>query len=239
MKVEFKSIGGGVVAAAVIAMAVGAQAGTLWDNGVGVADGPGCSSNAETCNAGSPPTSYSGWTIYDDFQLGSASKVTGLTYESDFDYGGGSSAHYQSTNWSIWSTDPRIQANYDAGPAFQGTTVGSNTDIGGTYFTVTTITGLNIDLGAGNYWLGLQNNVDNGQITGYVATGTVRLETPFQWANNGQLLNVTLYGKPLPDASFTIQGVAVPEPATWAMMLIGFFGLGSLLRRRRSLAAAA
>jgi hypothetical protein len=30
----------------------------------------------------------------------------------------------------------------------------------------------------------------------------------------------------------------VPEPATWAMMLIGFFGLGSLLRQRRALAAA-
>ncbi|MGZ3272589.1 MAG: PEPxxWA-CTERM sorting domain-containing protein [Caulobacteraceae bacterium] len=27
--------------------------------------------------------------------------------------------------------------------------------------------------------------------------------------------------------------LSVPEPATWAMMLVGFFGLGSLLRRRR------
>ena len=30
----------------------------------------------------------------------------------------------------------------------------------------------------------------------------------------------------------------VPEPATWAMMLVGFGGLGGLLRRRRSLVAA-
>lgn len=28
--------------------------------------------------------------------------------------------------------------------------------------------------------------------------------------------------------------VAVPEPATWAMMILGFFGLGATLRRRRS-----
>lgn len=28
-------------------------------------------------------------------------------------------------------------------------------------------------------------------------------------------------------------GVAVPEPATWAMMIMGFFGLGSVLRRRQ------
>jgi hypothetical protein len=26
----------------------------------------------------------------------------------------------------------------------------------------------------------------------------------------------------------------VPEPATWAMMLLGFFGLGTALRRRRA-----
>jgi hypothetical protein len=29
----------------------------------------------------------------------------------------------------------------------------------------------------------------------------------------------------------------VPEPATWAMMILGFFGLGSMVRRRRALAA--
>ena len=32
---------------------------------------------------------------------------------------------------------------------------------------------------------------------------------------------------------------AVPEPATWAMMLMGFGGLGAILRRRRGLALAA
>ena len=31
----------------------------------------------------------------------------------------------------------------------------------------------------------------------------------------------------------------VPEPATWAMMLVGFSGLGALLRRRRAAAGAA
>ena len=31
----------------------------------------------------------------------------------------------------------------------------------------------------------------------------------------------------------------IPEPATWAMMLLGFFGMGSVLRRRRSVAITA
>ena len=37
--------------------------------------------------------------------------------------------------------------------------------------------------------------------------------------------------------SDVIKTGGVPEPATWAMMLIGFFGLGSMARRRRVLTA--
>jgi hypothetical protein len=42
--------------------------------------------------------------------------------------------------------------------------------------------------------------------------------------------------------SFEVDNLAiagVPEPASWAMMLVGFGGLGALLRRRRGVAAAA
>ncbi|MGZ6016329.1 MAG: PEPxxWA-CTERM sorting domain-containing protein, partial [Phenylobacterium sp.] len=34
--------------------------------------------------------------------------------------------------------------------------------------------------------------------------------------------------------NFIFNAGGVPEPATWAMMLTGFFGLGSMLRRRRA-----
>jgi hypothetical protein len=30
---------------------------------------------------------------------------------------------------------------------------------------------------------------------------------------------------------------AAPEPAAWSMMLVGFFGLGSMVRRRRAAVA--
>jgi hypothetical protein len=38
--------------------------------------------------------------------------------------------------------------------------------------------------------------------------------------------------------SAALAGPGVPEPATWAMMLTGSFGLGALMRRRRAAAAA-
>ena len=40
-----------------------------------------------------------------------------------------------------------------------------------------------------------------------------------------------------PDNSAFIGVAGVPEPATWAMLILGFFGLGSMLRRRRAVAA--
>jgi hypothetical protein len=35
-------------------------------------------------------------------------------------------------------------------------------------------------------------------------------------------------------AAMGLTGPAVPEPATWAMMILGFFGLGATLRRRKA-----
>lgn len=39
--------------------------------------------------------------------------------------------------------------------------------------------------------------------------------------------------------NFTVGAAAVPEPATWAMMIVGFGGIGATLRRRRQVPAAA
>jgi len=49
------------------------------------------------------------------------------------------------------------------------------------------------------------------------------------------LITPTVYPAVSGNQSFVI---AVPEPATWAMMIMGFAGLGVMLRRQRSLAVA-
>lgn len=67
----------------------------------------------------------------------------------------------------------------------------------------------------------------------------------FVWANSLSPTSSSWnYFNNFGDASFSAtfsQGGAVPEPATWAMMLIGFMGLGGALRanRRRMQAALA
>ena len=65
--------------------------------------------------------------------------------------------------------------------------------------------------------------------------GAVCATTQNVWGNGTQLeASRNGVGLRYPDTvtvHLTIAGV--PEPATWAMMLVGFFGLGSALRRRR------
>jgi hypothetical protein len=66
--------------------------------------------------------------------------------------------------------------------------------------------------------------------------GVVCATTQNVWGN-GTELKVSRNGVGLrdPDAVtvyLTITGV--PEPATWAIMLVGFFGIGLALRRRRT-----
>jgi hypothetical protein len=65
----------------------------------------------------------------------------------------------------------------------------------------------------------------------------------FTATDTKQTLNFMSLGTPngLPPMA-ALDGVsltAVPEPATWAMMLIGFGGLGAMIRRRNRAAMAA
>jgi hypothetical protein len=78
--------------------------------------------------------------------------------------------------------------------------------------------------------------VASGQFSGWMK------EThTFKATSASQTLSFLAFGGPtgLPPIA-SVDGVSLtgaPEPATWAMMLTGFGGLGALLRRRRSAAA--
>jgi hypothetical protein len=82
-----------------------------------------------------------------------------------------------------------------------------------------------IALGAGTYYLVLQNAANTGS------------EVDF-WTENDGPSSASIGGivnEGIGSESFQILGVsAVPEPSTWAMMILGFCGLGFMAYRRKA-----
>jgi PEP-CTERM motif len=96
--------------------------------------------------------------------------------------------------------------------------------------------------------------LNNGQVQSFAAPGSVDVfsstdQTIFQFSDNGenhapgfdfavggflglgQITGKIVVGEP-------VITTAVPEPSTWAMMIMGFFGLGFLAYRKNGLRAA-
>jgi len=59
---------------------------------------------------------------------------------------------------------------------------------------------------------------------GFTSGTTYSFNLSTYWPNNPGFSHLTVYDE---------TGGAVPEPATWAMMLVGFAGIGMTIRRRR------
>jgi hypothetical protein len=100
----------------------------------------------------------------------------------------------------------------------------------------------------GRAWGGSTNNpltfspliASIGPLTGAAASGEVSgsftpTVNPYSLGLGVQITRTTA-GTTTGDLNFA--AVPVPEPATWAMMLVGFGGLGALVRRKRRDAAA-
>lgn len=125
--------------------------------------------------------------------------------------------------------------NYgSAGASFDLTAAGSLFDLASFDF------GANV--GSATYALtGFRNGVSLFSLTGAQASGGFQTvltgsdlrfdKVTFQLLSEGTSFNVD-------NISANISS-AVPEPATWAMMIAGFLSVGSVLRRRRGVALAA
>ena len=95
---------------------------------------------------------------------------------------------------------------------------------------------LKVNFGADTFTTAIVPNPSKG------AQGWFTVSHKFTATSTSQLLSFLSIGTPLglPPAAL-LDGVSlttVPEPASWAMMILGFFGLGAALRRRRVAVAA-
>ena len=168
-----------------------------------------------------------------EFTLTSAAVVTGAAFE---ELPGFSTGAVTDVNWGFALADgPNglpgtfLSAGTDA---VSGYGTGGNGSIEG-FFSV----GPQV-LGPGTYYFALQGV--SSSFTEYLAEGTAiggaanTSDGGSTWTSgyfcggNGDCLN---------SVSFSLFGSAVPEPATWALMLIGVGGIGVAMRRRARTAA--
>jgi hypothetical protein len=168
--------------------------------------------------------------ISDPFTLTSDAVITGVTYVEI----GPIWAMPTHVDWEITDLLPEIFSTKTA----DVTTLSAYPPLLDFYETPTTLVMFSLDhprfFTAGTYYLTLSNAVPTGASYWEESNGggsTAYFSTAF--SSTGDVTHFEIS----PEA-FQILGLAVPEPATWAMLILGFFGLGALLRRRKSQAAA-
>lgn len=143
-----------------------------------------------------------------------------------------------------------------------GSVYGFNTTSGGAYYLSlfggsTTFSFTNAIDSFGFYITGLQTEVVINQNLTFSDGSTQTIFTPSSQNGGGAFIGFTDFGKSITSVTYTAQGGCcgdivgiddvrfnaaagggAPEPATWAMMLIGFGGLGAMARKARRVLAA-
>lgn len=156
-----------------------------------------------------------GYAVSDSFTLTSAATVTGVTFGA-WTFSGDS---ISSVDWGITSTPGDYVDTATAMVTSGPTTVNG----GGYHVGVDSFSISPESLAAGTYYLVLQN----ASVTGG--------DFAFWDENDGPSTATDNPDGPIGSETFQILGgAAVPEPASWALMIMGVFGMGAVLRRRRS-----
>lgn len=199
-------------------ISLGAQAAVVYNNGAAASDSGRCAETSGACDGR--------WTVFDDFTLSSAATITDIKWTANL-YSGLSD--YNGARAWIYSADPVFGSGTLL--ATVAAQVGSPTlsSLGGNFYDID-LSGLSISLGAGTYWLGMQNDTTFNYAT--VACTSDCTGNGTQWQNDGAGYRFS----PDQNYAFSLEANAVPEPASLALLGLGLLGLG-LGRRRKQKSA--
>ena len=206
-----------------------AKADSIWSNGLALSISTNCNSSPDMCNG---PAGNTGWTVYDNFNITSATTITGFSFDSFFLIG--SRADYLSTNWSIWALDPITSLAFRFPPLTSGNAVATLS--ADSFTTAFTVSGLNLDITTpGTYWLGYDNvlnSSDSAETLAVLSNGSNL--SGYEQASSDGLVTFNESGNTV----FSINGALdsdggggdppTPEPSTWALAGLG---LGCFIRR--------
>ena len=160
-------------------------------------------------------------TVYDDFTLGSAATITGVSFTGGY--------FNPPTQGMITAFTVQFYSDAAGQPGSSIYSVfvpgdGGESCGGGVICTYDLATSFTAAAGV-QYWLSIVPDIAFPPQWGW-AFGTGGDATAYQdfFGTRSQIGT---------DFAFTLTGAGVPEPATWAMMLIGFGAIGYSMRRRR------
>lgn len=194
------------------------------------------------------PQAASAAITWTDWQQAGANTVfgtaggVGVTYTGSYQFAqtNGGIAYWDSTNWDGTAGRPSgsdIVALNTAGTK----TITFSSAVSEVYLAIMS-------------WNGQSNVVFDRTFTqqgwvngcGYWGCGTLTNVTPVSFTSNGESHGILRFAGPITTLTFTesnnenwhgiqvgIGSTAVPEPATWAMLILGFGAVGGAMRQRR------